>query len=69
MKGYLDMQVEEKKRFSEFEKTMNSEQARVWKTDTEQYHQQEKEIYDKVISILFRLNHSTRLMLIILKAK
>jgi hypothetical protein len=51
MKSYLDIQVEEKKRLAEFEKTMNSEQARVWKTDTEQYHQQEREISEKVIYI------------------
>jgi hypothetical protein len=48
MKAYLDMQVEEKKRLGEFEKTMNSEQARVWKIDTDQYKQQEKEINEKV---------------------
>jgi hypothetical protein len=50
MKGYLDMQVEEKKRLGEFEKTMNSEQARVWEIDTEQYYKQEREIGDKVYS-------------------
>jgi hypothetical protein len=52
MKSYLDMQVEEKKRLGEFEKTMNAEQARVWKIDTEQYYQQEREIGEKVYSII-----------------
>ena len=49
MKNYLDMQVDEKKRFNEYEKKMDTEQARVWKTDTLQYHQQEKDIHEKVL--------------------
>ena len=69
MKAYLDMQVEEKKRLAEFEKTMNSEQARVWKIDTDQYKQQEKEINEKVRILLYRLNHLIRLMLNILRRR
>ena len=42
------MQIEEKKRISDFEKTLNSEQARIWKTDTKRFYEQEKEIQDKV---------------------
>jgi len=48
MKEYLDMQVDEKKRFNEFEKCLDNEQARIWKIDGEQFHEQEKEIDDKV---------------------
>jgi hypothetical protein len=48
MKQYLDMQVEEKKTRNDFDKLMNSEQARVWKKDTDNYYQQEREINDKV---------------------
>jgi hypothetical protein len=42
------MQIEEKKRMNEFEKTLNSEQARIWKTDTKRFYDQEKEIQEKV---------------------
>lgn len=48
MKQYLDMQVEEKKRFNEFEKSLDNEQARIWKIDCDKYHEQEQEINDKV---------------------
>jgi hypothetical protein len=48
IRSYLDMQIEEKKRMSEFEKTLNSEQARIWKTDTQRFYDQEKEIQEKV---------------------
>lgn len=48
MKNFLDMQVEEKKRMTEFEKTLNSEQARIWKIDTQKFYEQEKDINDKV---------------------
>lgn len=48
MKEYLDMQVEEKKRFNDFEKCLDNEQARIWQIDCEKYHEQEKDINDKV---------------------
>ena len=48
LKEYLDMQVEEKKRFNEFEKSLDNEQARIWQIDCEKYHEQEKDINDKV---------------------
>ena len=48
MKSYLDMQVEEKKKMMDFEKTLNSEQARIWKTDTQKFFDQEREINDMV---------------------
>jgi len=48
MRSYYDMQVEEKKRLSEFEKTLDVEQARIWKIDTDKYYEQEREINDKV---------------------
>ncbi len=49
------MQVEEKKKMMEFEKTLNSEQARIWKIDTNKFNEQEKEISDKVIFMLIHL--------------
>lgn len=48
MKQYFDMQVEEKKRLNEFEKVLDQEQARIWKIDSEKFHEQEKEIGEKV---------------------
>lgn len=42
------MQVEEKRKMQDFEKTLNSEQARIWKTDTQKFYEQEKEINDMV---------------------
>ena len=48
MKDYLDMQVEEKKRINYFERTLDSEQARIWKIDTQRFYEQEKEINEKV---------------------
>ncbi len=48
MKNFLDMQVEEKKKISEFEKNINSEQARIWNTDAQRFFDQEKEINEKV---------------------
>ena len=49
MKVYLDMQVEEKRRMNEFEKTLNTEQARIWKIDTHKFLEQEKEHNEKVL--------------------
>jgi hypothetical protein len=46
------MQIEEKKRKNDFERTVNSEQARIWKTDTQRFQEQEKEIQEKVVYLL-----------------
>jgi hypothetical protein len=48
MREYLNMQVEEKKRLNEFERARDVEQARIWKIDADKYHEQEKEINEKV---------------------
>lgn len=48
MKSYLDMQIEEKRKILEFEKTLNMEQARIWRTDTNKFQNLEKEINEKV---------------------
>lgn len=48
MKNYLDMQVDEKKKMSEFEKTLNAEQARIWKIDTQKFSEQEKDINEQI---------------------
>lgn len=52
LREYLDMQVEERKRFNDFEKSLDHEQARIWKIDCDKFHEQEKEINDKVKFIL-----------------
>jgi len=48
MKSYLDMQVEDKKKMGEFEKTLNAEQARIWKIDTQKFSEQEKDINEQI---------------------
>lgn len=48
MKEYLDMQVEEKRRNNQFEKSLDYEQARIWKIDTNKFHEQEQEVIDQV---------------------
>jgi hypothetical protein len=48
MRNFLDMQVDEKKKITEFDKTVNAEQARIWNTDAIRYFEQEKEINEKV---------------------
>lgn len=45
------MQVHDKRKMNEFEQTMNSEQARVWKMDTHRFFEQEKDINERVILI------------------
>ena len=52
MKEYLDMQVEEKRRTNYFEKSLDHEQARIWKIDTERFYEQEQEVDDQVRSYL-----------------
>jgi len=48
MKNYLDMQVDEKKQMNDFEKTLNAEQARIWKIDTQRFTEQEKDINSQI---------------------
>lgn len=43
------MQVEEKKRMNDFEKSLDTEQARIWRTDTHNFRDQEKDITEKVL--------------------
>ncbi len=57
MKQYFDMQVEEKKRINEFDKTLDQEQARIWKIDTDKFYEQEKEIGEKVYIIIKKLKY------------
>ena len=49
MKEYLDMQVEEKRRTNQFEKSLDHEQARIWKIDTNKFYEQEQDVVDQVI--------------------
>jgi hypothetical protein len=49
MKEYLDMQVEEKRRTNQFEKSLDYEQARIWKIDTDKFYEQEQEVIDQVL--------------------
>ena len=44
LKKYYDMQVEEKKKDSEFEKLLDGEQARLWKRDVDKYKEDEQRI-------------------------
>ncbi len=48
------MQVEEKRRMNAFEKNLDNEQARIWKIDTNNFHEQEKDINQKVNFILIK---------------
>jgi len=48
IKKFLDMQVEEKRKINEFEKSLNTEQAKIWKTDVQKFAEQEQEINGKI---------------------
>ena len=48
MRTFLDMQVEEKKKIAEFEKKLNSEQAKIWNMDAHRHYDQVREINEKV---------------------
>ena len=48
LKKYLDMQVEEKRKMQEFEKLLDTEQARIWNIDCKKYHDDEKVINEKI---------------------
>jgi hypothetical protein len=52
IRSFLDMQVEEKKKMMEFEKTLNNEQARIWKIDTNMFNLQERDMNENVILLL-----------------
>ena len=45
------MQVGEKRKIMDYEKSLNSEQAKIWNTDVNKFSNQEQEIYNKVILI------------------
>jgi len=49
IRDYLNMQVGEKRKMQNFEKSLDNEQARIWKIDCDKYHEQEKDIYQKVL--------------------
>jgi hypothetical protein len=48
IKKFLDMQVEEKRKMNQFERSLNLEQAVIWKNDVEKFTYQEQEINNKV---------------------
>ena len=48
LKHQLDIQIEEKKKYSELEKELDSEQARIWNTDCQKYINDIKEIQQKI---------------------
>ena len=48
LKKYLDMQIEEKKKEEEFMKSLDDEQARIWKIDCQKYREDEKIIEEKI---------------------
>jgi hypothetical protein len=48
LKHQLDIQIEEKKKYSELEKEIDSEQARIWNTDCQKYINDIKEIHQKI---------------------
>lgn len=48
MKEYLDMQVAEKEKANAFEKILDTEQARIWNTDSKKYVADEKVINAKI---------------------
>ena len=64
MRSYLDMQVDEKRKMGDFEKLLNSDQARIWKIDTNRFTEQEREIYEKV-KFLILINYFRLELLII----
>ncbi|MCQ2817979.1 MAG: hypothetical protein MJ252_12005 [archaeon] len=48
MRKYLQMQIDEKNKMKEFEKMMDSEQARIWNVDSKKYIEDEKVINQKI---------------------
>lgn len=48
LREYLDLQIEEKKKMQDFERTLDHEQARIWKIDTQQYQEQENDVKQQV---------------------
>ena len=48
LKKYLDMQIEEKRKEEEFLKSLDDEQARIWRIDCKKYHDDEKAIETKI---------------------
>ncbi len=48
LRKYLDMQVEERKKEEDFLKSLDDEQARIWKLDCQRYNQHEKDVEKKI---------------------
>ena len=48
LKKYLDMQIQEKKKEEEFLKSLDDEQARIWKIDCQKYLADQKSIENKI---------------------
>jgi hypothetical protein len=49
IRDYYDMQVNEKKMMNAYEKNIDTEQAKIWKIDSERFKEQEKEMNQRVI--------------------
>ncbi len=54
MRSYLDKQVEEKKKYKDFEKYLESAQAKIWNTDREVSKEQGSLINEKVRKFIFK---------------
>ena len=48
LRHYLDLQIEEKKKYAELEKELDAEQARIWKIDADKYKEDERNIDFKI---------------------
>ena len=48
LKKYLEIQIEEKRKEKEFEKSLWKEQGKIWNIDSEKYALQKKEIEEKI---------------------
>ena len=48
LKKYLDMQIEEKKKEEEFLKSLDDEQARIWRIDSQKYHADQQSIENTI---------------------
>ena len=55
LRQYLDKQIEEKKKEIEFLKSLDDEQGRIWKIDSQRYNEEQKKI-DKIIKDMNQKN-------------
>lgn len=55
IKKFLDMQVDEKRKMNNFERSLDSEQAKIWRTDVQKFFDQEKDINNKVIKVIIQV--------------